>query len=88
MEIDQKELESLNETEVMEMISGTLRSIIDNSDYFYRSPVAVQYSKLNPQGEQVLIKTMSVLLPLMAKAQDESLNQRAKELVVKELKRV
>jgi hypothetical protein len=29
---------------------------------------------------------MSVLLPLMATARDESLNQRAKELVVNELK--
>lgn len=86
MKIDHKDIESLNEKEVIEMISGTLRSIIDNTDYFYHSPVGVQYSKLHPQGEQVLIKTMSVLLPLMAKARDESLDKRAKELVVNELK--
>lgn len=86
MKIDHKDIESLNEKEVIEMISGTLRSIIDNTDYFYHSPVGVQYSKLHPQGEQVLIKTMSVLLPLMAKAKDESLDKRAKELVVNELK--
>jgi hypothetical protein len=50
MQIDHKNIESLNEKEVIEMISGTLRSIIDNTDYFYHSPVGVQYSKLHPQG--------------------------------------
>jgi hypothetical protein len=86
MTIDQKNLESLNEKEVMEMIGGALRSIVDNSDYFYRSSVSPQYSKLYPQGEQMLIKTMSVLLPLLSKAQEEALDRRAKELVIKELK--
>lgn len=86
MTIDQKKLESLNEKEIIEMISGTLRSIVNNSDYFYHSSVGPQYSKLYPQGEQMLIKTMSVLLPLLSKAQEESLDRRAKELVIKELK--
>ena len=83
---DQKNLESLNEKEVMEMIGGALRSIVDNSGYFYRSSVGPQYSKLYPQGEQMLIKSMSVLLPLLSKAQEESLDRRAKELVIEELK--
>jgi hypothetical protein len=34
----------------------------------------------------MLIKTMSVLLPLLSKAQEESLDRRAKELVIEELK--
>lgn len=78
--------ELLTEEEVFVIIEGTLKSIISNRDYFYHSAVGPSYSKLYPDGERFLIKSMQTLLPLLSKAQEEALDVRAKDLVVKNLK--
>ena len=74
------ELKELSEKEVMTMIQGSVKAIIDNSDYFYNSGVGPQYSKLTPAGCDMVLKTMTALLPLLAQAKERTLNERAKQM--------
>jgi hypothetical protein len=78
--------EQLITEEVHAMIEGTLETIIKNRKYFYHSNVGPQYSKLYPEGEVMLIKSMNTLLPLLAEANNRELDKRAKEIVLKNLK--
>lgn len=70
----------LTEKEVMLLIEGAVKVFVTNSDYFYHSNVGPQYSKITPAGNQMLIKSMGALLPLLAKAQHRDLHERAKQI--------
>ena len=74
------ELKQLTTKEVMTMIEGSVAAIIDDSDYFYSSGVGPQYSKLTPSGCDMVLKTMTALLPLLAQAKERDLNERAKSI--------
>jgi hypothetical protein len=76
----------LTESEAMALIEGAIKVLIDNSDYFYRSNVGPQYSKITPEGNQMLIKAMTALLPLLADAKHRDLDRRAKEIIMDTLK--
>jgi hypothetical protein len=71
---------NLTEKEIMLMIEGTVKVFVNNSDYFYHSGVGPQYSKITPEGQQMLIKSMGTLLPLLADAQSRALDERAKSI--------
>jgi hypothetical protein len=75
-----EELKQLSEREVMTMIEGSIKSIVDNPDYFYNSGVGPQYSKLTPKGCDMVLKAMTALLPLLAQAKELELNERAKSI--------
>ena len=78
--------EQLLTEEVHAMIQGTLDAIVKNRKYFYHSNVGPQYSKLYPDGEVMLIKSMNSLLPLLADANTRELDKRAKDIVLNTLK--
>lgn len=70
----------LSEKEVMSLIEGAVKVFVNNDDYFYHSGVGPQYSKITPAGKQMLINSMSTLLPLLADAQSRALDERAKSI--------
>jgi hypothetical protein len=70
----------LTEREVVVIIEGSLKALVSKHEYFYRSGVGPQYSKLTPEGIEMLIKSMSALLPLLADAQHRDLQERAKQM--------
>ena len=74
------ELKQLSQKEVMIMIEGSVNAIVVNPDYFYSSGVGPQYSKLTPSGCDMILKTMTALLPLLAQAQERELDARAKSI--------
>ncbi len=74
------ELKQLTTKEVMTMIEGSVNTIIDDPDYFYSSGVGPQYSKLTPSGSDMVLKTMTALLPLLAQAKERDLDERAKSI--------
>ena len=75
-----EELKQLSTKEVMTMVEGSIKAIVDNPDYFYSSGVGPQYSKLTPKGCDMVLKTMTVLLPLLAQAKERDLDARAKSI--------
>ena len=74
------ELKQLTTKEVMTMIEGSVKAIVDDPDYFYSSGVGPQYSKLTPSGRDMILKTMTALLPLLAQAKERELDERAKSV--------
>ena len=74
------ELKQLSQKEVMIMIEGSVNAIVANPDYFYSSGVGPQYSKLTPSGCDMVLKTMTALLPLLAQAKERELDERAKSI--------
>jgi hypothetical protein len=74
------ELKQLTTKEVMTMIEGSVKAVVDNPEYFYTSGVGPQYSKLTPSGCDMVLKTMTALLPLLAQAQERDLDARAKSI--------
>jgi hypothetical protein len=79
------ELKELSQKEVMTMIEGSVKAIVDNPDYFYNSNVGPQYSKLTPTGCDMLLKSMTALLPLLAQAKERDLDARARSITWKSL---
>jgi hypothetical protein len=74
------EINPLTVTECHTMIRGSLEAIVDNKEYFYNSHVGPQYSHLTDAGEQILVKSMTALLPLLAMAKERELDERAKSI--------
>ena len=74
------ELKQLTTKEVMIMIEGSVKAVVDDPDYFYNSGVGPQYSKLTPSGCDMILKSMTALLPLLAQAKERELNERAKSI--------
>jgi len=74
------ELKQLTTKEVMTMIEGSVKAIVDDPGYFYSSGVAPQYSKLTPSGCDMILKSMTALLPLLAQAKERDLDARAKSI--------
>ena len=75
-----EELKQLSTKEVMTMIEGSVKAIVDDPDFFYSSGVGPQYSKLTPKGCDMVFKTMTALLPLLAQAKERDLDERAKSI--------
>ncbi len=74
------ELKQLTTKEVMTMIEGSVKAVVDNPEYFYNSGVGPQYSKLTPGGCDMILKSMTALLPLLAQAKERELDERAKSI--------
>ena len=74
------ELNQLTTKEVMTMIEGSVKAVVDDPEYFYNSGVGPQYSKLTPSGCDMILKSMTALLPLLAQAKERELDERAKSI--------
>ena len=74
------ELKQLTTKEVMTMIEGSVKVVVDDPEYFYNSGVGPQYSKLTPSGCDMILKSMTALLPLLAQAKERELDERAKSI--------
>ena len=74
------ELKQLTTKEVMTMIEGSVKAVVDDPEYFYNSGVGPQYSKLTPSGCDMILKSMTALLPLLAQAKERELDERAKSI--------
>ena len=74
------ELKQLSQKEVMLMIEGALEVIVKNEDYFYQSGVDKKFSKLTPMGLEMVGKSMTALLPLLAVAHEQDLIEKAKKI--------
>lgn len=71
--------------EVEKVINATLKMIVQDSHYFYSSSIDSKYSNLTPNGEEYLIKIFNEFLPLLQEVEREELDQRAREVVLKDL---
>ena len=71
---------------VKAIIYGGINELMNNRDYYHRSPVAAKYSTWTETGMKVLLEYTLEMTQRVQDAEDKSLDKRAKELVIKGLK--
>jgi hypothetical protein len=63
-----------------------VKELIFDSKYFYHSAVGANYSHLTKDGERAVLDYIRVMAPLMREAEEQALDQRAKNIVMQTLK--
>ena len=76
----------LEKNAVKDLFYGGIMEILKNREYYYNSGIGSDYNHFTERGKEAMdayLRSMSVMI---LKAEEESLNKRAKELVIKGLK--
>ena len=71
---------------IKELMYGGVNELMQNSRYYYRSSVGQNYSHWTTEGKTAMDEFMLEITKYIYDAEQRSLNERAKELVLKELK--
>jgi hypothetical protein len=71
---------------IKDFIYGGLSEIMNNRQYFYKSAVGQGYSYFTDEGEKALVEYMNLVSWKMIEAENNELNARSKEIVMKTLK--
>jgi len=71
---------------IKDLMYGGLTELMNNKEFYYRSGVGADYSHWTEKGSIVMLDFVKSMTKQMHTAEDLSLNNRAKELVIKGLK--
>jgi hypothetical protein len=71
---------------VKDLVFGGLMELQRNRAYYYYSGVGSNYSYWTEDGKEAVLEFMREMAPLMRQAEEQDLDKRAKEMVLKELK--
>ena len=71
---------------VKDLIFGGLSELSRNSRFYYSSSVGSNYCYWTEEGKEAVLAFMAEMTPLMRAAEEQDLDTRAKEMVLKELK--
>ncbi len=77
----------MEKSAIQSLVYGGLTELIKNDRYYYRSSVGAGYSHFTDNGQKALIEYMNMVAFEIHKAEEESLNNRAKQMVIEELKK-
>ena len=78
---------TMDKQAIKELMYGGLKEIMNNNRYYYRSSVGKNYSSFTSVGREVLHKFVEDLAGYICEAEDAELDARAKDMVLKELKK-
>jgi hypothetical protein len=76
----------LDKRAVKELLYGGINEIIKNQTYYYNSGISPEYNHFTEAGKEAIDAYLKQMVAMMLIAEEESLNKRAKELVIKGLK--
>jgi predicted solute-binding protein len=76
----------MNKSAVKDMMFGGVSELMRNRNFYYFSSVGQNYSYWTDEGKEALLEYMNIMVYKLHEAEEESLNKRAKELVIKGLK--
>lgn len=76
----------MDKNAIKDLIYGGVNELIHNDKYYRHSPVGADYCRFTDVGEVALKEFMSHMAVILRRAEDESLDRRAKDLVLKGLK--
>jgi hypothetical protein len=67
-------------------VYASLLTTLNNSKFYYHSPVGSTYSHLTDEGRKAVLGLIELYACPMLAAENEMLDERAKEIVIRELK--
>ena len=71
---------------IKELMYGSINELMHNSRYYYHSSIGKNYCHWTDEGKIALQQFMLDITQYMWDAEDEDLNKRAMDMVLKELK--
>ena len=71
---------------VKDLIWGGLIELTNNKEFYYRSVVGSEYGQWSEKGTLVMMEFMNSMTRQMVAAEEQDLNRRAKEMVIKGLR--
>lgn len=71
---------------VKDLLYGGLLELMNNRNNYYNSAVGSSYNHFTEQGNEAVQAYLKEMATLMLTAEKESLDKRAKDMVIKELK--
>jgi hypothetical protein len=71
---------------IKELMYGGLKEIMNNNRYYYKSSVGKEYSNFTETGKAVVQEFVQDLAGYITAAENAELDQRAKDMVMRELK--
>lgn len=77
----------MHRSAIKDMIYGGLMEVMRNRNYYYHSGIGSNYSHFTEEGHKAVLEFLNVMASKMMEAEHEELDARAKELVLKELKK-
>ena len=76
----------MERTAIKELMYGGVNELMHNRKYYYHSAVGGDYSHWTDEGKEALIEYMNMISHRMMRAEEEDINKRSKDLVMKGLK--
>lgn len=76
----------LDKRAVKELLYGGINEIVQNREYYYNSGISPEYNHFTEAGKDAMNAYLKQMVAMILIAEEESLNKRAKELVIKGLK--
>jgi len=71
---------------IKELLYGGIKELMNNGSYYYKSSIGRQYSNFSDRGREALNDFVTDMAGFIIEAENKDLDQRAKDMVVKELK--
>jgi len=71
---------------IKELMYGGVKEIMNNSRYYYRSSTGRQFSSFTESGKVAVQEFVQEIAAYIIDAENADLDQRARDLVLKELK--
>lgn len=71
---------------IKDLLYGGVNELIHNNKFYRHSPIGYDYCRFTEEGEVALKEFMRAMAILTHAAEEESLDRRAKEMVLKGLK--
>ena len=72
---------------IKDMLYGTIREMQDDSRYYYRSSVGVEYSHWRDEGEQQLAQMIKVISARVDQIERDRIREASQQLLLDELKK-
>lgn len=72
---------------IKDLCYGGMEELLNNSRYYYHSSVGAGYSHLTEEGKEAVLEFMNLMAWKIKEANEADLDRRAKEQVIKELKK-
>ncbi len=77
----------MKKSAIKDLCYGGMLELLNNRNYYYHSSVGAGYSHLTEDGKVAVIEFMNMIAWKMKEAEDDDLNERAKQQVLSELKK-
>jgi hypothetical protein len=76
----------MDKTAIKHMMYGGIKELMADRRYYYNSGMGKKYSHFTDEGKLALQDFVSDIAVYITEAEDKELDQRAKDMVLKELK--